>query len=248
MSCKNLADRYIASGNPNYTSLKTDTEEKDWLLKETWECVVSGVKYPAGSSQCKDQKLKTLNEEGFLPYVNKRGYQCIHNITGKFYGTDNDGNAKTPGDLSTGKNYDPPVVSCVAACRRARPGSETCFACITNTLLKSPDRCPELHMPQDESLLKEAVTCQACMGSAGKSLQDTMGCVSGSTTHEKIWEQWGMNETQFITMWSFIGFIIVIVIIGVTLYMKEKQHKKYNNQNLERQDVDLSDKGYYDDN
>ena len=242
MSCKNLADSYVKAGNPGYSKLKTASAEQDWLLKETWECTVGGVKYPSGSSQCKNQKLTTLKEEGFLPYVNQRGYQCIHRITGKFYDTDSDGNAKIPGALE--KNYEPPVVHCVAACRRARPNSETCFACITNTLIKNPEKCPELVMPRDESLLKEAVTCQACMGSAGTNTEDTMGCITGNTSHEKIWEQWGMNETQFIVMWSFIGFAIIMIITGVSIYIKEKRERK---DVLTQQNTNLQGTSFYDD-
>lgn len=238
MSCKNLADSYVKAGNPDYTNLKSSNAQRDWLLKETWECTDGGVKYPAGSSQCKNKKLTTLKEEGFLPYVNQRGYQCIHRITGKFYDTDSNGNAKIP-DIDN----EPPVVNCVAACRRARPGSETCFACITNTLIRNPERCPDLSMPRDEALLKEAVSCQACMGSAGTATEDTMGCVTGDTEHEKLWEQWGMSETQFIIMWSFIGFAIIMIITGVTIYMKEKREKTI----LQQQDVDLQDTSFYQD-
>lgn len=192
-SCQALARRYAQeSGQPIPLSSDPTAVRSDWLLTQTWGCILPGGTFPAdfhpqdpanplndfchvnnnpGKSSSGQTALTRppvynyLKEDGFLHWVNQRGLQCVNRIVGNFYGFNSQtGSANVPS-----VSIAPPDSQCWGACFQVTSDSDMCFECINQTLLANPSLCPQLDPshPDDETLIRDAVNCHECIGGQG---------------------------------------------------------------------------------
>lgn len=167
--------------------------------------------------------LNVLKEEGFLHWVNQRGFQCINRIVGNFYGLNyNTGLANAPGPSIT-----PPDSQCWGACFNATSDSEMCFECINTVLDQNPSLCPEINVkdPGDETLIRDAVSCHECVGSQSAFIQSTApGAQPGDPDNpailNQVWKCITSTLNPGLTALDIMLIVIaavIVVAVAVTL-------------------------------
>lgn len=132
-------------------------------------------------------------EEGFLPWLNFHGMQCIHHVTGLFHGvhdtldekiynplTDKAEPITTADDLGTTKQpkHRPLPGQCSAACFAVTEKSTECFDCVAKAVVASYELktkgatavlCPNavefatMDAPAISTMLRKSVSCKSCI-------------------------------------------------------------------------------------
>ncbi len=254
-SCQDLATRYAKETTKTIpdSSASVDTKSQ-WLLTQTWGCVVKGQVYttaaecksynnlkppqrPASTVNTRPPMFNYLIEDGFLHWVNQRGLQCINRITGKFFGLDpNTGVAKIPSATVT-----PPQPQCVGACRSVTSDRSACFECINQLIAQSTpatNPCPEVDPtnPENTNLLRDAVNCHECIANQSvgvpvtpidASINSCWSCVTG-VIQPPI-------SIQVIIISAILGAMVLTVgIVLIVFYKVIKPRIEKKNQENQR--------------
>jgi hypothetical protein len=213
--CQVMAAAYSRdTGEPTYQNV---TDRETWLYSNDYGYMENG-EFKSGTAP--DRTLyanlakPVSKEEGFVPYVNERGFQCINKITGHIQEKDENGMTKNPGLNQAFTQED-----CVLQCYQTKGTSDSCFDCISKSQFLS--RCPFKESdPSDiKDVLKNAVQCTSIISDTDLSPDQVFKAIDRPFNEESV-------PTIYIVLASVGGFMIILFLI--LLYVYEWKHRKKN--------------------
>ena len=243
-SCQKLAARYAALNNIPIPAKNASNEEKSaFLLQQTWGCVNSSVApfttafhefkpndpndwcllnnnpaAPGGSTTStfanRPAMVNTLQEKGFLAFVNEVGLKCVNQVTGVWIGL----NPKTGLVNSPSATVSAIQPTCVAPCMNVNSNSEICIQCVAQTVADNVNMCqafPRSSVEDDAALIQEAINCQECIGNQSalsntETINNMWNCITG-TVQPPI-------STEAIVLIVVFGVMLVVVAIILGVY------------------------------
>ena len=213
------ADYSRDTGEPTY---KNATNREDWLFSNDYGYIEDG-KFKSGTVPDGKRNLyanlgkPVSKEEGFLPYVNERGFQCINKVTGFIQEKDENGMMKNPG-LDQGFTEE----DCVLQCYQTKGTSDSCFDCISKSKFLS--RCPfkEGDPGEIKQKIKDAVQCTSVISDTDLSTDQIFKAIDRPYNEESF-------PTIYIVLASVGGFMIILFLI--LMYVYEWKKKVFNTVN-----------------
>lgn len=143
-TCEALGERYaresgdpIPANNDNVDALDT------WLFRDVDRCIDSDGKFTDAEPPCSSTQVHGFKQDGFIAWLNERGFQCVNKITGRIHDPD-----KPPGPSQA-----PPKSACSPQCLQYN--SKTCMDCVQQILKDDPNRCPT----SDVNTVSQCVEC-----------------------------------------------------------------------------------------
>lgn len=196
-SCKRLAQLYAADpgGQPIPASTESAETRMDWLLTQTWGCILPGQTladfHPADFSNPNDFCKQNNNAAKSPPpaegkggasnamtrppvynYLKEDGFLHWVNQRGlqcvnRIVGNFYGLNTETGNANFPSVSVTPPDSQCWGSCFQVNSTSEICFQCVVDQLTVNPSQCPELDAsnPATRQLIQDAVNCHECIGS-----------------------------------------------------------------------------------
>lgn len=205
-TCKNSHFKCKSAANPGGVDC-----ESDGFPSTAW-CLEGENNLDVPSGDAPNAPLNILLEEGFVPWVNQHGFQCVNKVMGRINPLDEHGQLLEPD-----QNTEQQTTGCASVCSKASRGSLVCFECVKKFLKDEPGRCPTA-VRSDPTLLEDCVDCMTCMGENHESFESLWRCVNDTVPAE------GLSEVDYMAI--AFGSIILVAIMGALAYVLIRKNQK----------------------